>query len=91
LTLGINHGYTQGVKTAISIPDELFDAAEAASRRLGVTRSELYTRAVRAWLAADSDDEVRRRLDEVSGQVDSAMDPALMRLQSATVAPDRWT
>ncbi len=35
------------MKTAISIPDEVFRQAEQAAKRLGVSRSEFFTRAVR--------------------------------------------
>ena len=38
------------MKTAISIPDDIFDQAEQAAKRLGVSRSEFFTRAVRAFL-----------------------------------------
>ena len=34
------------MKTAISIPDALFQAAEDAAKRLAISRSELYVRAV---------------------------------------------
>jgi hypothetical protein len=33
------------LKTAISIPDQVFRRAEAAAKRLGLSRSELFTRA----------------------------------------------
>ena len=44
-------GYTFVVKTAISIPDELFRQVELCSRRLKVSRSRLFADAVREYLA----------------------------------------
>lgn len=44
-------GYTIAVKTAISIPDELFREVELCSRRLKVSRSRLFAEAVREYLA----------------------------------------
>src|ERR1041384_6218880 len=41
-----NPGYTRGMKTAISIPDSIFHDADALAKRLGISRSELYARAV---------------------------------------------
>lgn len=35
------------VKVAVSIPEELFSAAEAEARRRGLNRSALYTEALR--------------------------------------------
>lgn len=37
------------MKTAVSIPDPIFEAAEAMSKRLGLSRSELYARALQAY------------------------------------------
>ena len=44
-------GYTPIVKTAISIPDDLFREVEACSRRLKVSRSRLFATAAREYLA----------------------------------------
>jgi metal-responsive CopG/Arc/MetJ family transcriptional regulator len=38
------------MKTAISLPDSIFDEAEALAQRLGWSRSELYTKALQAYL-----------------------------------------
>ncbi len=38
------------MKTAISIPDELFEVADRAAAHLHVSRSELYRRALTAYL-----------------------------------------
>lgn len=51
------------VKTAVSIPNEVFEQAERLARRRGVSRSELYAAALRALLADDA--EVTERLDRV--------------------------
>jgi hypothetical protein len=45
-----NSGYTEGVKTAVSMPDDLFRMAEATARRLHVSRSELYAKAIAEYL-----------------------------------------
>src|SRR5689334_20092234 len=41
-----DHSYTAHMKTAISIPDRVFTQADRLAKRLGLTRSELYARAV---------------------------------------------
>ncbi len=38
------------MKTAISLPDSVFEEAEALAQRLGLSRSELYTKALQAYL-----------------------------------------
>jgi hypothetical protein len=61
-------GYTQGVKTAVSIPDQLFADAELAARRLGVSRSKLYARALEQFLAQQETDPVTAKLDELADE-----------------------
>lgn len=55
--------YTLGMKTAISIPDDVFQDAEALARKLKKSRSELYSRAVREYVARYSTDGVTEALD----------------------------
>ena len=67
-------GYTRSMKTAISIPDDIFAKAEELARRLSKSRSELYSRAVREYVARHSADQVTEKLDLLvaEGRVDSS-------------------
>lgn len=57
-------GYTPSVKTAISLPDDLYHRAERLAQRLGRSRSALYAEALSAYLdAAEDGDEVTSALD----------------------------
>jgi len=80
------------MKTAISIPDELFTAAEDAAERLGVSRSELYRRALREFLAEHDVAAVTEALDAVySDQPESSqLDPGLAQLQAASLPREEW-
>ncbi len=80
------------MKTAISIPDELFAVAEDAAQRLGVSRSELYRRALREFLAEHDVRPVTEALDTVyEGQQEaSQVDPGLTRLQLASLPDEEW-
>jgi Arc/MetJ family transcription regulator len=51
LDAGYDPSHTRVLKTAISIPDEVFEQATKAAKRLGLSRSEFVTRAVREYLA----------------------------------------
>lgn len=51
------------MKTAISLPDELFNAAEDVAERLALSRSQLYARAIAEFVAKWSADEVRESYD----------------------------
>lgn len=62
-------GHTSGMKTAVSVPDEVFRAAESAARRLGISRSQLYTRAIQDFLTDQEDDPVTAALDDLAEEL----------------------
>jgi len=78
------------MKTAISLPDELFSAADALASQLGVSRSELYATAVAEYLAKHSASDVTARLNALYATESSALDPAFQRAQSRSVGPEEW-
>ncbi len=78
------------MKTAVSIPDRVFDAAEELAARLRVSRSELYARALSTYLEEHQERSVTARLNAVYAEGGSALDPALARLQSASIFRDDW-
>lgn len=53
------------MKTAVSLPDELFEQADQLARRLEQSRSELYRHALEDYLARHDPDQVRNALDRV--------------------------
>ncbi|MEK7767864.1 MAG: hypothetical protein AAB368_16660, partial [bacterium] len=77
------------VKTAISLSDDVFDTAERLSKRLGISRSRLYAKAVEAFVKAHRSEGVREALDAVYGSESSNIDPALARMQRRSVAGSR--
>jgi len=77
------------VKTAISIPTPLFQAAEKRARKLGMSRSQLYARALERLLDQDPDDEVTRALDAVYSKEKSAVDRDLAAAQRRATA-EKW-
>lgn len=84
-------GYTHDMKIAVSIPDELFEAAEALAARLGVSRSRLYQLALARYLDAERAADVTAALDRVHGGTEpGTLDPALAALQDASLDPEPW-
>lgn len=78
------------MKTAVSIPDDLFESAEGLARRLGTTRSELYAKALRDYLREHRGEGITERLDEVYGAEDSSLDPVMAALQERSLSEDEW-
>jgi hypothetical protein len=90
LEVEYNHGYTHIMKTAISIPDDVFHAAEALSKRLGISRSELYAKAVAAFVASQRGEGVREKLDAIYAVEDSGLDPVLSQWQWLSLPREEW-
>lgn len=78
------------MKTAISIPDDLFEKAEELAERLDVSRSQLYARAIAEYAERHSSQRIREKLDEVYAEQDSELDPALAIMQSIALPPEKW-
>lgn len=69
------------MKTAISVPDDVFNRAEQLARRQGRSRSELYSAAVREYVARHAPDDVTEALDRVVEDV--GPEPAEFRRAAA--------
>jgi predicted transcriptional regulator len=67
-------GYTPGTKTAISIPNDLFDGAERLARRTGRSRSRLFTDALREYLARHTPDKVTECMDKAITEIGEGTD-----------------
>lgn len=69
------------MKTAISVPDDLFARADELARRTGVSRSEIYVRALREYVIARDSEHVLRALNLVDSTQGSSIDEDLMQAQ----------
>jgi predicted CopG family antitoxin len=68
-------GYTSGMKTAVSVPDDVFERAERLARREKRSRSDVYSAALREYVARYSPDDVAEALDRVVTEVGEGIDP----------------
>ena len=81
------------MKTAISLPDPLFRAAEGLAKRMGLSRSELFQRALQEFLRDHKDAGVTEELNVVYSQdsEESPIDPLLEQLQLNSLPKDEWS
>ncbi|MEZ4267510.1 MAG: hypothetical protein R3F39_14120 [Myxococcota bacterium] len=78
------------MKTAISLPDPLFEAAEALASRLGVSRSVLFQRAMERLLEDYDDESLTEALNQIYATEPSGVDPGLSRMQFASLPGEKW-
>jgi antitoxin MazE6 len=78
------------MKTAVSLPDSLFEAADQTAKRLGMSRSELYARAIEDYLKTHQNEEVTEALNRIYQEEPSGLDPVVAAIQAASLPRDEW-
>jgi len=78
------------MKTAISIPDDLYRGAERLARRTKRSRSRLFADAMREYLAHHSPDEVTEAMNRACEQAGHAPDPFVAAAARRTLERSEW-
>ena len=80
------------MKTAVSLPDSLFRAANRLARSLGISRSEVFQRALDAYMRHHDQARVSEALDSVYGEggETARVGYVLDRLQMASLPEEDW-
>lgn len=78
------------MRTAVSIPDDVYAEAEDHIRRLGISRSELYANAIREYLARHDPDAVTAALNRVYDDMGADPDPAIRASAIETLKRVEW-
>ena len=85
-----DQGYTSGMKTAISIPKDVFNKAERLAKRARKSRSQLYCEAIREYVARHSPDEITEALDLVIEGNGQPEDEFIKLASARTLARVEW-
>jgi metal-responsive CopG/Arc/MetJ family transcriptional regulator len=78
------------MKTAVSIPDEVFAKAERLARRTGKSRSEVFSHALREYVARHAPDEVTEAMDRVCAQVGKQQDRFVATAARRVLERSEW-
>lgn len=78
------------MKTAISIPDDVFAEAERLARTLNKSRSQLYSHALREYVARHGEDHVTKALDRLCGEIRPADEEFLREVANRTFQRSSW-
>jgi predicted transcriptional regulator len=83
-------GYTKGMKTAVSIPDDVFEGAEQLARRTKKSRSQLFSDAVSEYVARHAPEEVTDAMDRVCAELGHPADPIVSSASRRVLARSEW-
>jgi predicted transcriptional regulator len=85
-----DQGHTTSMKTAISIPKDVFDKAERLAKRARKSRSQLYCEAIREYVARHSPDEITEALDLAIEENGQPEDGFIKLASGRTLARVEW-
>ena len=78
------------MKTAVSIPDDVFEQAEQLARATQKSRSQLYSDALREYLARHATEEVTARMNHALSRLDEPADPFVAAAAARILARSKW-
>lgn len=78
------------MKTAVSIPDEVFEKAERLARRARRSRSEVFSAALREYVARHTPDEVTEAMDRVCAAVKDEPDGFVTAAARRVLEQTEW-
>jgi metal-responsive CopG/Arc/MetJ family transcriptional regulator len=78
------------MKTAISVPDEIFEDAEALAARLGKSRSQLYAEAMAEYLTRHDPESVTERMDRALDAIAGSEDPFVTETTRSILEKIEW-
>jgi metal-responsive CopG/Arc/MetJ family transcriptional regulator len=78
------------MKTAVSIPDPVFEEAERLAKRLKTSRSEIYARALEQFIGEHAPDRITDALNSVVEAVDGGSDEFVQEASRQALARTEW-
>jgi metal-responsive CopG/Arc/MetJ family transcriptional regulator len=78
------------MKTAVSIPDDIFEGAERLARRTKRSRSRLFSDALKEYLARHSPDKITEAMNKVCDEIGETSDPFVSAAANRTLEQSEW-
>ncbi len=78
------------MKTAVSIPDEVFEAVEQLARRTKCSRSALYSRALAEYVARHAPDRVTEAMNRALAEIPEPADRFVRAASRRVLARSEW-
>src|SRR5258708_1728156 len=83
-------GYTKSMKTAISIPDDLFQGAERLAQRTQKSRSQLFSDAIREYVARHAPEDITDAMDRVCAEMGNSTDEFVSSAARRILEKSEW-
>jgi len=83
-------GYTTGMKTAVSLPDEVFRSAERLARLTRKSRSQLFSDALREYVARHAPEEITEAMDRVCAELAPTSDEFVSLAARRVLENSEW-
>ena len=83
-------GYTFGMKTAVSIPDAVFEKVERLARRARRSRSQVLSAALQEYVARHAPDEVTEAMNRACAEVGDSRDPFVAAAGRRVLSNSEW-
>ena len=78
------------MKTAVSIPGDVFEEAERLAAELGTSRSQLYSRALQEFVARHAPDRLTEAMNRVVAEVGAGVDEFSQRAARRLLDQLEW-
>jgi len=73
------------MKTAISLPDRLYEDAEETAKSLGIPRSQLYAKAIEEFINNHKQERITELLNEVYSELSDSSESIISRVSLESI------
>lgn len=78
------------MKTAISVPNEVFELSEKLAKKLNVSRSKIFAMGVQKLAEDYNEEDLIANINEVCEKVDTSVDPVLFKMALMSLPKEEW-
>ncbi len=78
------------MKTAISVPNEVFELSERLAKKFKVSRSKIFAMGVKKLGEEHDEEEIIANINKVCEKVDTSIDPILFKMVMLSLPKDEW-
>lgn len=78
------------MKTAISIPNDIFELSKRLAKKMKVSRSAIFAMGVKKLGEEHDDQEITARLNKFYGKQKAELDPVIVQMAALSLPKEEW-